>query len=97
MRHQSALLQYNEARTVYLGNLARRENGVPPLRWNCPLTYAARRFSWDSTENRPADFCYSGTVTVSAVNRPEIAPGAVPVRLIVAAEIFPAYLPLVRR
>ncbi len=54
---QSAFLQYNEARTVYLGNLARRENGVPPLRWNAPLTRAARWFSWDSTENRPPDFC----------------------------------------
>jgi len=54
---QSAFLQYNEARTVYLGNLARRENGVPPLRWNRPLTYAARWFSWDSTENRPPGFC----------------------------------------
>ncbi|MCX8068731.1 MAG: CAP domain-containing protein [Anaerolineae bacterium] len=54
---QSASLQYNEARTVYLGNLARRENGAPPLRWNLPLTHAARWFSWDSTENRPAGFC----------------------------------------
>ena len=51
-----ALLQ-NEARTVYLGNLARRDNGVPPLRWNRPLTYAARWFSWDSTVNRPGGFC----------------------------------------
>ncbi|MFN3763328.1 MAG: CAP domain-containing protein, partial [Anaerolineae bacterium] len=54
---QTAFLQYQEARTVYLGNLARRENGVPPLRWNRPLTHAARWFSWDSTENRPPDFC----------------------------------------
>ncbi len=51
-----ALLQ-DEARAVYLGNLARRDNGFPPLRWNRQLTYAARWFSWDSTENRPAGFC----------------------------------------
>ena len=51
-----ALLQ-DEARTVYLGNLARHDNGIPPLRWNRQLTYAARWFSWDSTENRPAGFC----------------------------------------
>lgn len=29
---QTQGLLYNEARTVYLGNLARRDNGVPPLR-----------------------------------------------------------------
>jgi uncharacterized protein YkwD len=51
-----ALLQ-DEARAVYLGNLARRANGVPPLRWNRQLTQAARWFSWDSTENRTAGFC----------------------------------------
>jgi uncharacterized protein YkwD len=55
--NQTASLMYNEARTVYLGNLARRDNGRPPLRWNRQLTYAARWFSWDSTENRPAGFC----------------------------------------
>ena len=54
---QTQMLLYNEARTVYLGNLARRDNGVPPLRWNRQLTYAARWFSWDSTENRPTGFC----------------------------------------
>ncbi len=54
---QTAALMYNEAQTVYLGNLARRQNGVPPLRWNLQLTEAARWFSWDSTENRPAGFC----------------------------------------
>ena len=48
---------YNEAQTVYLGNLARQANGVPPLRWNRQLTYAARWFSWDSAENRPGGFC----------------------------------------
>src|SRR3990172_5099432 len=47
----------DEARTVYLGNLARRANGVPPLRWNRQLTNAARWFSWDSVENRPEPYC----------------------------------------
>lgn len=51
------MLLLNEARTVYLGNLARRDNSVPPLRWNRQLTHAARWYSWDSTENRPSDFC----------------------------------------
>lgn len=54
---QSAALFYDEARTVYLGNLARRQNGAPPLRWNQQLTHAARWYSWDSTENRPPGFC----------------------------------------
>ena len=54
---QTPSLLYDEARTVYLGNLARRDNGVPPLRWNFQLTQAARWFSWDSTENRPSGFC----------------------------------------
>lgn len=48
---------YDEARSVYLGNLARRQNGVPPLRWNRQLTDAARWFSWDSVENRPTPYC----------------------------------------
>ena len=54
---QSADLLYDEARTVFLGNLARRDNGVPPLRWNRSLTDATRWFSWDSVENRPAGYC----------------------------------------
>ena len=54
---QTPALLYDEARTVYLGNLARRDNGVPPLRWNLQLTHASRWFSWDSTENRPSGFC----------------------------------------
>jgi uncharacterized protein YkwD len=54
---QTPALLYNEARTVYLGNLARRDHGVPPLRWNRQLTHASRWFSWDSTENRPGGFC----------------------------------------
>lgn len=54
---QTPELLLNEARTVYLGNLARHDNGVPPLRWNLQLTRAARWYSWDSTENRPPGFC----------------------------------------
>ena len=54
---QTQTLLYDEARTVYLGNLARRDNGVPPLRWNLQLTHASRWFSWDSTENRPGGYC----------------------------------------
>ncbi|HSJ55878.1 MAG TPA: CAP domain-containing protein, partial [Anaerolineae bacterium] len=54
---QTAELLLQEAQTVYLGNLARRDNGVPPLRWNRQLTHAARWFSWDSTENQDLGFC----------------------------------------
>ena len=39
---QPAALVCNEMRTVYLGNLARRDSGVPPLRWNGQMTDAAR-------------------------------------------------------
>lgn len=48
---------YEEAQTVYLGNLARQDNGVPPLRWNNQLSQAARWFAWDSVENRPEPYC----------------------------------------
>lgn len=44
---QTETLLLNEARTVYVGNLARRDNGVPPLRWNYQLTRASRWHSWD--------------------------------------------------
>lgn len=54
---QPASLVFNEMRTVYLGNLARRDHGVPPLRWNAQMTEAARWFSWDSVENRPGGYC----------------------------------------
>jgi uncharacterized protein YkwD len=54
---QTQALLYDEAQAVYLGNLARCDNGVPPLRWNRQLTYAARWFAWDSTENEPPGFC----------------------------------------
>ncbi|HHH42284.1 MAG TPA: CAP domain-containing protein [Chloroflexi bacterium] len=54
---QPASLILEEMRTVYLGNLARRDNGVPPLRWNAQLTEAARWLSWDSVENRPGGYC----------------------------------------
>ena len=56
--NQSEALIYNEAQTVYLGNLARQnEAGVPPLRWNRQLTDAARWFSRDSVENRAGPYC----------------------------------------
>lgn len=54
---QSPELALKEAQTVYFGNLARRKNGVPPLRWNKQLTDAARWFAWDSVENRANGFC----------------------------------------
>jgi uncharacterized protein YkwD len=55
--YQTPALLYDEAQTVYLGNLERRAQGVPPLRWNLQLTHASRWFSWDSTENRPGGYC----------------------------------------
>ncbi|MGE5462745.1 MAG: CAP domain-containing protein [Syntrophothermus sp.] len=55
--YQTPELLYNEAQAVYLGNLERRNNGVPPLRGNLQLTHSARWFSWDSTENRPGGYC----------------------------------------
>ena len=48
---------YNEMLAVYYGNLARRANGLPPVRWNAQMTQAARWFSWDSVENRPGGYC----------------------------------------
>jgi hypothetical protein len=54
---QPAEQVYNEMQTVYYGNLARRDNGVPPLRWNASMTEAARWFGWDSVENRPGGYC----------------------------------------
>ena len=54
---QPAEQVYDEMQTVYLGNLARRDNGAPPLRWNAPMTEAARWFGWDSVENRPGGYC----------------------------------------
>lgn len=54
---QTPSLLLDEALTVYYGNLARREVGQPPLRWNRQLTYASRWFAWDSVENRPAPYC----------------------------------------
>jgi len=55
--NQTPQLWLYEAQTVYYTNLQRAENDLPPLRWNQQLTHAARWFSWDSTENRPANFC----------------------------------------
>ena len=59
---QSEALIYDEAQTVYLGNLARQnEAGQPPLRWNQQLTHASRWFSWDSVENRATPYCATRT------------------------------------
>lgn len=54
---QTPVLWHDEAQTVYLSNLTRRAHGVPPMRWSRQLTAAARRFAWDSTENRSAGYC----------------------------------------
>jgi hypothetical protein len=54
---QPADIIYKEMLTVYYGNLARQDNGVPPLRWNAPMTEAARWFDWDSVENRIEPYC----------------------------------------
>ena len=50
---QPAEQVYNEMQTVYLGNLARRDNGVPPLCWNAPMTDTARCIyrSWFDPDN----------------------------------------------
>lgn len=50
---QSDQLWSYEAQTVYYANLERVKAGVPPLRWNQQLTYGARWFAWDTTENNP--------------------------------------------
>ncbi len=54
---QPADLIEQEMQVVYLGNLARLDQGVPPLRWNASMTQAARWFAWDSVENRPDGYC----------------------------------------
>ncbi|MCA1954789.1 MAG: CAP domain-containing protein [Anaerolinea sp.] len=54
---QSPAMAYNEFETVYRTNLERRAQGLAPLRSNLQLTEAARWFSWDSVENRAADYC----------------------------------------
>jgi len=54
---QPQALLLDEAQTVYLGNLKRRENGLPPIKWNKQLTVAARWFGWDSVANRPSGYC----------------------------------------
>ncbi|WP_298816972.1 CAP domain-containing protein [Chloroflexus sp.] len=55
--NQTPDLLFDEAQTVYYGNLARRNQHLPPLRWNRQLTHAARWFAWDSVENRSAPYC----------------------------------------
>ncbi len=67
---QTPELMLDEARLVHLGNLERHARGIPPLRWNRQLTDAARWYSWDSTENRPAGFCGDSGVEDTAGRRP---------------------------
>ncbi len=50
------LIQY-EAQLVYLTNLKRQEQGIPPLRWNRELSLAARDFSRDAVLKHDAGFC----------------------------------------
>ena len=47
---QSPLLFLDENQTVYLTNLERRAQGLPPLRWNRELTLSARWHSYDFVE-----------------------------------------------
>lgn len=49
--------RYDELMTIYLGNLARRAAGIPPLRANVQLTHAARWFAWDTVTNRTEPYC----------------------------------------
>ena len=50
--HQTADLLYNEARTVHLGNLARRANGIPPLRWKGVSQFGGIGFRGDAGKIR---------------------------------------------
>ncbi len=74
---QAPELILKEAQTVYFGNIARQQNGVPPLRWNKQLTDAARWFAWDSVEigvplrlNRSASFALGPLLGRSRAMRP---------------------------
>jgi len=53
---QDAQLFYNELQVIYLTNLKRRENGLPPLRWNHQLQDAARWFANDAAA-RASAYC----------------------------------------
>jgi len=56
---QSPELTYDEALVVYLTNLARQGQGLPPLRWNRELTDSARWYAWDKSTNPPTAGCTS--------------------------------------
>lgn len=53
----AADLVFNEAQTIYLINLERRQAGLPPLRWNAELGQSARAFAADVVANQPAGYC----------------------------------------
>ncbi len=57
--NQSTNLAHDEAQAVYFTNLARSDNGLPPLRWNKELTDSARWYAWDKSVNPPAPGCDS--------------------------------------
>lgn len=54
---QTPELFYNELQIVYLTNLRRREQGLPPLRWNRELSKSARWFAKDSVDRRTGVYC----------------------------------------
>ena len=54
---QTDHLRNFEAQIIYLTNLKRRENGLPPVRWNRQLTEAARWLSSDAVENSDGRYC----------------------------------------
>lgn len=54
---QTGDMLLNEMETVYQTNLARRAEGLSPLRMNGELNEAGRWFSWDSTVNRDPGYC----------------------------------------
>ncbi|MBK8046025.1 MAG: CAP domain-containing protein [Anaerolineales bacterium] len=54
---QSPALLQAEQQVVYLANLERAQQGLPPLRWNRELSLAAQWFAQDSVEGDPAETC----------------------------------------
>lgn len=54
---QDAELFLDELEIIYLTNLERRENNLPPLRWNRELHLAARWFAQDAIIGRPTVYC----------------------------------------
>ena len=54
---QTPVLFYYELQTIYLTNLERRKNNVPPLRWNREMSEAARWFARDAVETTTTIYC----------------------------------------